>query len=220
MSSKRLRLILLISIAVLSLGFLGTYIVGMSLLSKKSQNMVDLRSESKSLDAQLESLSLAKKEAEQYSYFKDVAKSVIPNDKDQAQAVLDIVRMANESGISLQSIIFPASTLGGSSGSAPVAGAAPSTPPITSSTSAAISQAKPVAGIKGLYSLKVTITPDISLGLPPNKQVTYAKMLDFLQRIERNRRTAQITTVGIQPKTSETTKVINFSLDLNIFIKP
>lgn len=217
MTSKRLRMILLGMLGFLALAFIIAAVAGTSMLGKKSQKMVNLKTESKVLEAQLNSLGQAKKEVQQYSYFKDVAKTVIPTDKDQAQAVLDIVRLANESGIALQSITFPTSTLGGpaaASGST----AAPATTP--SSTSAAISQAKPVTGIKGLYSLELTITPDVNPQLPADKQVTYDKMLDFLKRIERNRRTAQITEVNITPQSTTGSKLISFNLVINIFIKP
>lgn len=220
MNSKRLRLILLGSIAVLVLAFAITYVLGTSMLVKKSQKMVGLKAESKALEGQLESLAKAKKEVQQYGYFKDVAKTVIPNDKDQAQAVVDIVKVANESGIALQSITFPVSNLGGATSSAPAATTAPSPTPAAGSAPTGISQAKPVAGIAGLYSLELTITPDTNTQLPQDKQVTYSKMLDFLKRIERNRRTAQITKVDIQLQNIDDIELINFSLVINIFIKP
>jgi hypothetical protein len=87
------------------------------------------------------------------------------------------------------------------------------------SSASAISQAKPVTGIPGLYSLELTITtPSVNNDLPANSQVTYPKMLDFLNRIENNRHTAQITDISIQP--SELTQALSFSLTINIFIKP
>lgn len=227
MSSKRLRLVLLGSLFALALLFVATMVVGLSLLNKKSQRMVSLKVETKSLEAQLGSLGQAKKEIEQYSYFKGVAKSVIPDDKDQAQAVVDIIRLARESGISIQTITFPSSDLGEAPKNVPASGASGTAasgaaPAATSTAAQAISQAKPVPGIKGLYSLELTIAPEIGTQLPPAQQVTYPKMIDFLKRIERNRRTAQITQVNIQPLTPGTvvSDFINFTLVINIFIKP
>jgi hypothetical protein len=132
-----------------------------------------------------------------------VATSVIPNDKDQAEAVLEINQLAQAAGISISSITFPSSTLGSKTSAA-------------ASASKAISQAVPVPGIPGLYSLELTITPQVGASTPTDKQVTYAKMLDFLNRIENNRRTAQISQVNIEPNGGQ----INFTLVLNIFIKP
>lgn len=181
--------------------------------------MVDLKLQSRVLEDQLENLSKAKKEIVQYDYFKSVAKTVIPSDKDQAQAVLDITKMAQESGILIQSVSFPSSNLGGGT---TTLGSSTTPSTSTSSTSQALSQAKPVTGIKGLYSLELTITPQTGSDIPPQYQVNYAKLHNFLTKIENNRRTAQITQVSIQPLTTgtEANPILNFTLTVNIFIKP
>jgi hypothetical protein len=204
--------------------FIAMSVLGLSMLSAKSQKMVDLKSQNKVLDSQLSSLGRARKEVQQYSYFKQVAKSVIPSDKDQAHAVLDIFQLADEAGISLQSVTFPSSNLGSS---VPPTSAADSTSTSGSNAQTAapqtvISQAKPVTGISGLYSIELTITPATGPQVPANKQVTYPKMLDFLDRLERNRRTSQITQVNVQTLTGNvgSNQLINFSLTTNIFIRP
>lgn len=213
LDSKKLRWILLGLLAISVIGFFVIMLAGLSVLSAESQRMVELKVKSQTADAQLSNLEQTKIDVDKYSYFKDVAKTVIPNDKDQATAVLEINKMANASGILLQSITFPASTLG-----LRTTTAAPQDATSSSSTSTAISQAKPVSGIPGLYSLELTITSESGGNIPPNKQVTYAKMLNFLSRIENNRHTAQITEVNIQPATRD--ESLGFRLVINIFIKP
>ena len=216
LNSKNLRLVLLGLMGLSIVLFATITYLGLSALSAESKHMVDLKVKSETADNQLSNLEQSKKDIEKYSYFKDVAKSVIPNDKDQAVAVLEINQMAEAAGLSLQSITFPTSTLGlraaiptTTTGTA----AAASTP-----SSAIISQAKPVTGISGLYSLELIITPESGNTVPPDKVVTYAKMLDFLNRIENNRHTAQITQVNIQP--AGINQGLSFSLTINIFIKP
>lgn len=218
MSHNRSRLIMLGSLAALGLIFIVVTFIGLSLLATKSQRLVELKQDNKVADAQLSSLAASKKQVEQYSYFNDIAKTVLPSDKDQAQAVIDIFSLADQAGISIASITFPASSLGA---------AKPSTSESSSdatqaSAKSAISQAKPVEGISGLYGLELTISPASGTSVPENKKVTYLKFLDFLSRIENNRRTAQITKVSIQPESSETgiSQFINFTLTINIFIKP
>lgn len=211
---KLTRLILLGLLGILVIIFLVIASAGLGKLSQKSQQLVSAKLKSRTVDNQLTSLQLAKKQIDKYAYFNDVAKTVIPNDKDQAQAVLDISQQAAQAGISIASITFPASTLGGSSKAVSATG--------SSSTSTAISQAVPVTGIKGLYSLELTIIPLTGPTVPANQVVTYPKFLDFLNRIEHDRRTAQITQVGIQPVSTNSgpTGEINFSLTVNIFIRP
>lgn len=214
LDSKKLRLILFGLLALSLVLFAVIIVLGSSVLSSQSRKMVDLKVKSQTADNQLSNLEQSKKDIEKYSYFKAVAKSVIPNDKDQAVAVLEINQIAQASGISIQSIAFPSSTLGLRTTSvAPTADATSA-----SSTSAAISQAKPVTGIPGLYSLELVITPESGKDVPPVKQVTYDKMLDFLSRIENNRHTAQITQVNITPAGDG--QSLSFSLIINIFIKP
>jgi hypothetical protein len=211
MNSKRLRMILLGLLGGSCVLFIAVCFIGLSTLSKKSQEMVGFKLQSKVLDDQINTLAQAKKQVETYSYIKNVAAEVIPEDKDQAQAVLEIFQIANQSGIAIQSLTFPTSTLG--------AGAAAS----TSATSSIISQATPVAGIKGLYSIQMTITPETGPEVPASQQVTYPKILDFLNRIEHNQRTAQITQFNVQPQggaNGATASSITFSLTVNLFIKP
>jgi type II secretory pathway pseudopilin PulG len=218
MNAKKLRLILFGLLALSIIIFLAIASLGLSMLSSKSQKMIDLKQQSQQLEAQLNGLSAAKKAVQQYSYFKGVAKTVIPADKDQAQTVLDIFKLADEAGMNIQSITFPASTLGGVSSLGTSSTAANAQ---TASPSKIISQAKSVSGINGLYSIELTITPESGPLVPANRQVTYPKLLDFLDRLERNRRTAQVTQVIVQPQTTPGAgQTINFSLITNIFIKP
>lgn len=215
MNSKRLRLILIGLLAVGALLFVVVCVSGLSALQEKSKKVVELKLKSRTVDSQLTNFAQAKNEVEKYSYFKQVAKTVIPNDKDQAQAVLDVFQLANESGIALQSVTFSASTLGVRSTS--TTGNAQS-----ATTQTILSQAKPVDGIPGLYSIELTVSPDTSTQVPADKRASYPKLLDFLDRIEHNRRTAQVTQVNVQPQGSDagSSQFINFSLIINIFIKP
>lgn len=213
MDSKRLRLILLGLLGGSAVLFMAICVIGLSTLSAKSQKMVDLKLQSKVLDDQISSLAQAKKQVQNYTYIKSVAAEVIPDDKNQAQAVLEIFQIASESGIAIQSISFPSSTLG----------AVTSASAASASSASIISQAKPVVGIKGLYSIQLTITPETGPQVPDAQQLTYAKMLDFFDRIERNQRTAQITQVNVQPQggaNGTSASAITFSITVNIFIKP
>lgn len=221
MSPNRVRLVLLGTLAGSALLFFVVATVGLNLLAGESHKLVDLKQQSKTADAASASLSASKKQVEQYSYFNDIAKSVLPGDKDQAQAVLDIFSLADQSGIAIASVTFPASSLGAKA--APASGTKTSSSnAATTPATSAISQAKAVTGIAGLYSLELTITPQTGTGVPDTKKVTYPKFLDFLSRVEHDRRTAQITQVNIQPQSSDAgpSQFINFTMSINIFMKP
>lgn len=212
LDAKQFRLALLTALGVAVFSFFMVAIFGLSILSGKSHEMVDLKLQSQTADSQLANLEQSKKQVEKYAYFKNIAKTVIPSDKDQAAAVVEINQMANDAGIAIQSITFPSSNLGASSSAASQDATA------SGASTKAISQAKPVSGIPGLYSLELTITPETGNQVPPDRQITYPKMLDFLSRIENNRHTAQITNVNIQPASNN--QSLSFTLTINIFIKP
>jgi hypothetical protein len=222
LDSKKLRLVLLGSLALSVIGFIAVLVLGLGVLGNKSKQMVDLKVQSQTADAQLANLFSAKKQVEQYSYFKDVAKTVIPNDKDQATSVVEINKMAEASGILLQSITFPASSLGLTTSTTSTTGKTNQDATSSSAAKTALSQAKPVTGIPGLYSLELTITPRSGHDIPAGKQVTFDKMINFLGRIEDNRHTAQITDLVItSPIDSSTSNTgFTFVLTINIFIKP
>lgn len=220
MDSKRLRLVLQILLGVGAIFFVIFIVTGSSLLNSKSEEVIKLKLKDKTAEAQLSSLAGAKKDLETYGYFKDIARSVIPNDKNQAQAVLDIFQLANEAGLSISSVTFPTSSLGTSASKS--TDSSTQTDAKAASNKTVLSQAKPVEGIPGLYSIELTISSETGTQVPADKQATYLKLLNFLKKLENNRRTAQITQVNIQPASDEAgpSGTVNFTLTINIFIKP
>jgi len=76
-----------------------------------------------------------------------------------------------------------------------------------------LTQAKPVVGIEGLYQLDINIISDIT------KPTPYNQLIDFLHRLEQNRRTAQVTQIAIQPDGKNRAN-LNFSLTVSVYIKP
>jgi hypothetical protein len=215
LNSKNLRLILLSALGLSVILFAAVTILGSTILSSESKKMVGLKVKSQTAQAQLENLEQAKKQVQKYFFFKQVAATVIPNDKNQASDIVEIFKIADQAGINIESIKFPTSTLGGTT-------AAPQDATSAASTSKAISQAKPVTGIPGLYSLELDLQPEDDSHTPPSRQITFDKMIDFLSRIENNRHTAQITSITILPGGSAAggNQGFSFNLSINVFIKP
>jgi hypothetical protein len=201
-------------VVLLSAGIVATVVMGDQYLKKQADKLNELKVQDKILEDQQTALTQANKDITKYTELEKISKSVVPQDKDQAKAVLEIIEIARQSGIPIQSITFPSSNLGTKVAPAPKAEgsstpAAPAAPPV--------SQAKPVDGIKGVYSLEMNITPAASDTNP----ISYYQFLDFLGRLENNRRTAQVTQVKISPKTTaRQSPFISFTLTINIFLKP
>ncbi len=205
MNSKR-TFFLMIGLTILAAGgIIGAVVYGNKMLESESQKLLALKVDNQVLEQQQVGLLKANKDIAKYSNLEEITQKIVPQDKDQALAVREIVALAGQSGIKLKSITFPASTLGTGSTTTPAQGATPA--PV------AISQAKPVTGISGVYSLEMTIVPE--------NKISYYQFIDFLSKLEKNRRTSQVTRIKIDPSSSDSRNPsISFSLTINIFVKP
>lgn len=215
MSTKRVYYVMLGLVGLLFVGMLaGTYEVN-SLLEAKAKTLVDLKLQSQVVTSQQTGLQRAKKQIAQYASFEDTAKRIVPQDKDQAEAVREITKIASESGIKrLSSVTFPLSTLGGPAGA--TSSTAPSgatTPSASSNKKNALTQLLPVKGMTGVYSLQITIQQTSEAA------ISYNQFLTFLDKLEQNRRTAQVTSIILQPDSSNP-NMVAFTLTINEFIKP
>jgi hypothetical protein len=187
----------LIVVLVLALLFGARSAVG--LLKTRSSKMVGLQLQQQVLQDQQDSLARDKLEIKKYAQLEKISKAIVPQDKDQAATTREIVKIASESGITLSQINFAQSSLDGTS-------------PITSKK-VQLSQLTPVKGMTGLYELPITITQD------SKSPVSYNQFIGFLQHIEQNRRTAQVTSISLQPD-SKNPGLLSFSLTINEYIKP
>lgn len=180
-------------LVLLGVGFLFSIKEANTLLADRSKTLVSLKAESQATAAQQTQLDADKTAIAKYSALNTIAESVVPQDKDQAEAVQEIVNLAAASGIpKLSSISFPASSLGITKG---------------------LTQVTAVKGIPGVYDLQITITQaDTSL-------VPYSSFITFLSKLEQNRRTAEVTSINVEPSPTST-GMVSFTLVVDEFIKP
>lgn len=199
MNAKRMFYILLASVGLLVVAVLAMGYVANLALTTKSKELSNLKAESEATQSLQTLLQKNKSDLVRYKDLNDIAKAVVPQDKDQAQTVREIVKIANDSGIGkLTSISFPASTLGSLSAVKPQGG---------------LTQVSPVAGISGVYLLPITINVE------QNQAVTYTQFLRFLQKLEQNRRTAQVSDISLKPD-AKNPNAISFTIIVNEYIKP
>lgn len=199
MDNKKLSLILAGVASLLGIGLFASVFFANKLLSTKSVELSKLKAQSQVADELQISLRKNRADITKYADLNKIAKAVVPQDKNQAQTVSEIVKIANDSGITkLTSITFPASTLGGT-------GAA--------KAQASLTQVTPVKGIASVYLLPITITQD------SNNAVRYSQFITFLQKLENNRRTAQVSSISITPD-GKNPNNISFTLIVNEYIKP
>ena len=184
----------------------GVVVLGDRILKKQSDTILSQRIDAAILEKEQVALKQAKQDLESYSELQQIAKQIVPQEKDQALTTRQIISLADKAGVSVASIGFPSSSLG--SGAKKTEGDTS-----TQSTSSAISQAKPVSGINGLLALDIVVTSDNT------KPSSYNQLINFLASLENNRRTAQVSQISIQPDSSNPAN-LNFNLTLTVYIKP
>jgi hypothetical protein len=199
MNSKKLHTLLTGVLALLSVGLLVSVYSANTILSGKSEELVDLKATKLAKEQQETQLAKAKKDIQTYSELNEIAKSVVPQDKDQAETVKEIGDIAIRSGIPrLSSIAFPPSTLGGTK---------------QIKTPQGLTQVTPIKGMAGVYKLQITITQSNT------EPVSYNSFITFLSKLERNRRTAQVSSINVQPDAARP-DMVSFTLVIDEFIKP
>jgi len=217
MNSKRLFFVLTGLLLLVSGLVITAVVVGNSALQKKAIELTALKAESKSLEDQQRSLVQAKKDIERYTELEKAAKTIVPQEKDQARTVREIVKFAKDTGVSIANIAFPASTLGQTplktTPAAPTDGSSTQSSGSSTPATPTTTQVKTVAGIAGVYIMEINVQSDSA------KSVPYSRLLDFLKKLEQNRRTSQVSSLTVTPNSDSRDKV-TFSLVVNVYIKP
>jgi hypothetical protein len=197
-NAKKLYYILLGVIALSVVALLaGLYGVN-SILEGQSQHLMAAHTANLVLDEKQQQLSKARSDIAKYQSLGDIASTIVPQDKDQAQTVREMVSIAEAHHIKLGTITFPTSSLGG-------VGAA--------AKNGATSQLKPVKNITGVYTLDITIQSDAAA---PAK---YDDFINFLDALEHNRRTALVNSISLQPDATNPGN-LTFTLTVSEYIKP
>ena len=210
----------------LVLGVAGV-IYGNKFLQQQSDKLLDLKLQYRVPEENQTALKHAKTDIQKYTQLGQTAKSVVPQEKDQARTVREIISYAaqtydpnSKSGIQILSITFPSSNLGQATTSPGV------TPPVSSGAKTdgavtpkviapPVSQVLPVIGIPGVYVQPVTVESD------PAHPVTFNQILQFLSLLEQNRRTAQVNQIAITPqKSAASGEGLSFTLTVNVYINP
>lgn len=214
MSSKRAFYLMSSLILLFACGLAGGAYEINGMLGKQSTKLVDAKAKLAALQQEQVELKQAKKDIVTYSDLYKISKVVVPENKNQAEAVRQIVKIASQNGVVLQSITFPSSTLGGSPtvGSAGATAATPSGPSAIGGGNPSLSQLRKVPNIPGVYVLELKVDGSTT------HLNGYPELIDFLAGLEQNRLTALVSDIVILPDSQNGT--FQFTLTLDIYIKP
>lgn len=203
MSSKRFFFIMIISLILLVVGFGAGAYQANTMLQSESNKLVELKLSNEVLDKQRETLNQARHDIAEFSELEKISKSILPEDKDQANSIGEIAFHAKASGIQLGAIEFPQSELGQIKGKS-------KTPAATDSSR---TQLLELSDLKGVYAMEITVRNHSEI------PVKYEQIIDFLESLESNRRTAQVTDIDIQPDSEDPT-MFHFTIKLNTYVRP
>lgn len=215
-NAKGLYFVMIGLLFILTSLIVASVYFGNKFLTKKTATLVELKLESKSLDEQQQALIQARKDIDRYSDLEKTAEAIVPQDKDQAKTVREIIKIAENNGITISNISFPSSSLGqpnkkAATGSGSTTSPTTTATPSTTTTTPPTTQVKAVEGIPGVFQLEISVQSA--------RLIPYNKLIDFLKDLEHNRRTAQVSSISVQPDSKNRDEVsINFTLV--VYIKP
>lgn len=196
LTSFRLFILLCIACGLLAAAAIGLTYGASKLLASQGDTLDSAKVDDEIARTRQATLSRAQANIEKYEELDTIAQGVVPQEKDQARTVREIVAIANQSNVSLSGITFPDSKLGANTRSA---------------TNSGQSQITAVKGIKGLYVMEI--------GVSSSRSVPYQNFLEFLNQLQSNRRTANITSVSASPDSDNRNRV-SFTLTINAYIRP
>jgi hypothetical protein len=183
-------LILLIVIAASAL------IVSNYIMQKSADKLIQAKLDNVGYDSEEQTYLQARKDLDEYSALNEIIQKILPKSKDQAQAVSELYKIGDETGITIASITFPSSTLGQKSGN-----------------SSSVTQAKTVDGMPGVLGIDIAIELQSASGA----SISYNNMISFLQKVEVNRRSMQIKQITVNADTIN--GGVTFNMTLTIFVK-
>jgi len=208
MNTKRVYYMMLGVVCLLVIALFGSAYGVQKLLAGQSTDMLHQKAHLVALTQEQTQLAQAKNDIKTYTSLYNISKTIVPQTKDQTQAVRQIVKLADENSVKLQSITFPASSLGNAA-----TGATNAAPATVHSSTTTLSQLAPVKNIPGVYMLQLTITSDAT------HYATYPQLISFLSSLEQNRQTAIVSTISISPS-PDNHSLFSFIITLSIYIKP
>ena len=213
MNSKKFFYISLGLVAALLFLLGGSLYYMNDYLQKSSNSLVKAKLDSRVTEEREKYYIQARKDLAKYSDISTTLAKVLPKDKDQAIAVAEIGQIADETGINIKQISFPSSTLGEKKVSPAITTTTPVSSAAPTPATPTITQAKPVDGVTGVLSIEA----QIQFVSTKTQKLTYPQLLSFLDKIERNRRTMQVSSISITPSSSDQ---IDASISIRIFVKP
>lgn len=195
MTAKNTHKMLMIMLILLIVVAISALFVSNFMMQKSANNLVRAKLDNVGYDSEEQTYLQARKDLGEYTALNEIIQKILPQSKDQAQAVSELYKIGDETGIKTASITFPSSTLG------------------QKSNSNTVTQAKSVDGMPGVLGIDIAIELEPASGA----SISYDSMINFLQKVELNRRNMQIKQITVNADTVN--GGVTFNMTLTIFVK-
>lgn len=195
MTAKNTHKMLMIMLILLIVIATSALFVSNFMMQKSANNLVRAKLDNVGYDSEEQTYLQARKDLGEYTALNEIIQKILPQSKDQAQAVSELYKIGDETGIKTASITFPSSTLG------------------QKSNSNTVTQAKSVDGMPGVLGIDIAIELEPASGA----SISYDSMINFLQKVELNRRNMQIKQITVNADTVN--GGVTFNMTLTIFVK-
>jgi type II secretory pathway component PulM len=206
-TSKKAFFGMLAATILLIVGAIGITQAGLGTLQKKGEELSELKAKQEALQIRQTDLISAKQAVEKYTELEKISKAIVPQEKDQARTVREIIAIGQQAGTPLESVEFPSSDLGAAKSKSKSKSKSKK-----STVNPDTTQLVEVPGSGGLYAMEISIKSS-------SDPVPYTRLLNFLERLEQNRRTAHVTNISITPS-STNRNLVTFSVTVSVYIKP
>ncbi|HEX9679559.1 MAG TPA: hypothetical protein VGA08_02990 [Candidatus Saccharimonadales bacterium] len=200
MSPKKSFILLLASLlVVLGLTASGFYFAKTQ-LAKRALSLSQLKADVDAIDIRVQQAQTVLVQYEDLGFIESIAQDVLPPTKVQSNFIGEIYKIGNQADVVLRSITF-------------------TTPSGRQVTDPNLTQTTPLDGVSGVFVLSANITYETN---------AYAKFLNFLTNLEKNRRKLQISNLTINPikeeivGTNNSTRIVGYQgqLEVNVYVRP
>lgn len=210
LTAGKLRYILMASLVLLFIIGGGGFYFAQNLLKGYAKETSTLNSQASVSDQNLEALRNIQAYLAAHEQDQELARRVVADSKEyryQNEIVADISKFAGQSGISITAYNFTSDTSTGTTGGGSTG---TTTPPATGGTTTPATPA--TGGVSSLKSTKVNVTI--------KSPVNYAKLLDFISRIEQNITKMQIAGISLtRSDEGGKSQVSSESFDIEVYIR-
>ena len=197
MTAKKVHRILLVVLMLTIAGVIGALVVSNNFMAKNGQALIEAKLDNIEFDNAEQNYLQSEKYLEEYSDLNELMQKILPKSKDQAQAVSELYKIGDETGIKIASVQFPSSALGQKN-----------------TSSGTITQSKTVDGMPGVVGVEVSIQLKPASGA----SISYDNMISFLQKVELNRRSMQVKQITVNADVVN--GGVTFDMIIMMFVKP